>query len=176
MSDQPAKPPAVGPSPLIVYAYIEPVSLERFANWFRQRATKSNMTAPIAYASQPPLPAVANISGTISAAVIVGEMRPIFSANSSAKFKQWGRSVVAGAGSIGCASPQQRGDVNRSEPAAYRDTALHIKNGASLWLFVASFRVLANLGRRCGPVGGPLPAHTSVPIGRSRGPPTRRLA
>src|SRR5258708_4924379 len=84
--------PALGPKPNDVYEYIEPVPTERLANWFRLKATNRSMIVPTAYESQLMFPVLENISGTINAAVMVGDIRAMFCASNSTKFRQFGLS------------------------------------------------------------------------------------
>ena len=51
------------------------------------------MSVPTAYDSQLTLPVFENIKGTISAAVMVGEISAMFCASSSTKFRQFGLSL-----------------------------------------------------------------------------------
>src|SRR5580698_3550827 len=74
---------------------MEPELVVRLANWFKLQATNNNITVPTANASQPRFPVFENISGTMSAAVMVGEMRAMFCASSSTKFRQFVRSLVS---------------------------------------------------------------------------------
>ena len=60
--------------------------MNRLANWFRLIATNSSMTVPKRKQNQPMVPAVANISGTIRAAVMLGEISAIDWAVTSQKF------------------------------------------------------------------------------------------
>src|SRR5579862_3917014 len=71
---------------------MDPEFVVRLANWFRLKATNNNITDPIANENHPRFPEFENIKGTISAAVIVGEMSAIFWASSSMKLRQLGLS------------------------------------------------------------------------------------
>src|SRR5229473_3530174 len=89
ISDQPPMAPAVIPSPLQMYRYMEPAVVERRANWFRLNATNTSMIVPSAYESQLQSPVFPYITGMMRAAVMVGDMSAMTYDSSSTKHRQF---------------------------------------------------------------------------------------